>query len=223
MKTLASLAQVPAVAAAFADTNTYWYHIWLYSFANSDYFLKRDWSKENSDAEYREVKAWAVHMFEAYNGTGKTFMAGNWEGDWMLMAASGCKENGELIMPGDILSVCAGAGKFNMTCDPTPAVIDRMIRWVQIRQQAIADARKESQATDVQILYYIEMNLGPQALAGKPGVANSVVPVVQPDLVSYSSYASTNAYATTKDIAATDHYFHAVLDYVQVPTPVARH
>merc|ERR1711998_31676 len=113
---LKQLALVPAIAAAFADPAIFWYQFWMYSVANPNP-LDRDWTDEMLKAEYDETKEWARHMLQAYNGTGKVFMAGNWEGDWMLMGASGCRGKD---------------GKFNMSCDPTPAVINRMIHWASV-------------------------------------------------------------------------------------------
>jgi len=193
---LKTLSMVPAVADAFAHEKLVWYQVWLYSFA-SGAWEKRDWTDASLKAEYEEVKAWAVHMLETYSGTGKVFMAGNWEGDWTLMGASGCPK------PFDLEG-----------CDPTPAVIERMVLWGQTRQRAIDDAREEADAENVFIYYYLEMNLGPQALRGKPGVTNQVIPMVNPDLISYSSYTATNDYQNTKDVEATDRAFHEVLDYV---------
>ena len=57
----------------------------------------------------------ALSRLDTYRDTGKVFLAGNWEGDWVLLGASGCKPNGQ----------------FNLTCDPTPTVIDRMVQWVR--------------------------------------------------------------------------------------------
>merc|ERR550532_2616454 len=114
-------------------------------------------------AEYDETKEWALHMLETYSGTGKVFMAGNWEGDWALMGASGCRKPD---------------GKMDKSCNPTPEVMERMVQWGLVRQRAIDDARAEAKSTNVSIAYYIEMNLGPEAVAGKPGVTNNVIPRV---------------------------------------------
>lgn len=196
VSSLKTLSMVSSVADAFAHEKFVWYQLWLYSFANRNW-AKRDWTDVALEAEYEEVKAWAIHMLETYSGTGKVFMAGNWEGDWVLMGASGCQK------PYDLEG-----------CDPTPEVIERMVQWGQARQRAIDDAREEANAENVFIYYYIEMNLGPQAVRGKPGVTNQVIPAVNPDLVSYSSYSATNAYKDTEDVEATDKAFHAILDYV---------
>ena len=58
----------------------------------------------------------------------------------------------------------------------------------------------------------MEFNLGPAALENRPGMINSVLAKVNPDLASYSSYSSTNDYQTTGNVTATDAFFHAVLD-----------
>ena len=211
---LKELTQVPAVAAALAKPNVRWYQLWLYSYSNHDSFLKRNWTNATLQAEYDEVYDWALHVMAEYANTGKVFMAGNWEGDWMLLGASGCGKPG---------------GGYNKSCDPTPEVIERMVQWAQVRQRAIEDARAAHKAAggsggpdDVSVLYYVEMNLGPEAVGGKPGVTNDVVGRVNPDLVSYSSYSSTNAYATTTNVTAVDLVFHSVLDYVSSKLPPPR-
>jgi hypothetical protein len=217
---LASLSAQPGIAEMFADPRFGWYHFWLESFANPNW-AKRDWTAASLAAEYAETKAWAAQMLSRYSDSGKVFMAGNWEGDWVLLGASGCSKPG---------------GGFNLTCDPTPVVIERMVQWAQTRQRAIDDARAEAVAAGVRnvtLLYYIEMNLGPQALApgsagcssaspylvaactSKPGITNSVLKRVNPDLVSYSSYTTTNAYAQNGNVAEVDALLHSTLSHVQ--------
>ena len=148
------------------------------------------------------------------------------------MWASGCRENGH----------------FNMTCDPSPEVIARMVAWATARQNAIDDARSQTPHANVDVVLYIEvhtkcahntqsaqhtgtntnaqMNLGPEAVAGKPGVTNDVLGKVNPDLVSYSSYSATNAYAnaeTPAQVAAAEKEFHEVLSYVNSSLPPKHH
>jgi hypothetical protein len=216
---LATLTAQPELAKMLADSRIHWYQFWLYSYANTAW-AKKDWTSENLAAEYAETKAWAAYLLKTYSGTGKVFMAGNWEGDWILMGASGCTKPG---------------GGFNLTCDPKPEVLQRMIQWGSTRQKAIDDARTEAVAagvTNVTLLYYIEMNLGPQSLppgspgcsskpsdksicTSKPGVTNSVLKEVNPDLVSYSSYSATNNYAFVSDTKEVDALFKATLSHVQ--------
>jgi hypothetical protein len=59
----------------------------------------------------------------------------------VLLGASGCTKPG---------------GGFNLSCDPTPRVIQRMVQWAQTRQRAIDDARAHAAAsgvTNVTLLY----------------------------------------------------------------------
>ena len=99
------------------------------------------------------------------------FLAGNWEGDWALMWAGGCRQG----------------GKYNMSCDIPQAVLDRAVAWGTARQEAISEAMAETQSSAT-VLYYIEYTFGTENRAGKPGMVNSVVPAVNPDLVSFSAY-----------------------------------
>ena len=199
---LTALAKVPAVATALALPSITYYHVWTYSFANPKP-LDQDWTAEMLSAEYNETLGLTTHLLTVHDGAKKVFMIGNWEGDWMLMGSSGCR---------------TPAGKFNMSCDPSPPVMHRMVQWAQMRQRAISDARAAVQSS-ASVLYYVEMNLGPEAVAGKPGVTNDIIGAVGPDLVSYSSYSSTNAYKTTANVTATDEVLFAVLDYVEAKLP----
>ena len=199
---LSALAAVPAVAAALALPSIMYVQAWTYSFANPNP-LDQDWTSDMLASEYNETYDLAARLLSVHDGTKKVFMLGNWEGDWMLMGSSGCR---------------TPAGKFNMSCDPSPPVIRRMVQWARARQRAIADARSAVQSS-ASVLFYVELNLGPEAVAGKPGVTNDVVGAVGPDLVSYSSYSSTNAYKTTDNVTATDEALFAVLDYVESKLP----
>ena len=223
---LTTLCAVSGLADLFSDPRISWYHLWLESFATQEW-VQHDWTNQSLAAEFDETKAWALHMLTTYNGTGKVFMAGNWEGDWPLMGASGCKDSNPPY-------------KYNFSCSASPSVIERMVLWGKARQSAIDAARAEAVArgvTNVTLLYYIEFNLGPQALppnapgcahaiqragnnkqnlcTSKPGVANSVLREVNPDLVSYSSYTTTNAYALDADVDAVDDLFFATMAHAE--------
>lgn len=224
---LASLCATPGLATLFADPRISWYHMWMTSFAHPNW-IQNDWTKKSLAAEFDETKAWALHMLTTYNDSGKVFMAGNWEGDWPLLGASGCKDPNP-------------PHHYNFSCDPSPTVIERMVKWGQTRQSAINAARAEAVTshgvTNVTLLYYIELNLGPQALppnapgcahaiqrignndqslcTSKPGVTNSVLHAVNPDLVSYSSYTTTNAFALDADADAVDDLFVSTLAHIE--------
>jgi len=201
-KTLTELAKDPAISATFADPDIRFYHVWMYTFSSGADWLKRDWTNATLAAEKQEVKELGAYLLETYGETDKVFMCGNWEGDWMLMGASGCKNSD---------------GTFNRSCDPSPEVIERMVQWGQVRQAAFDEARAEYSAKlrrndGARIVYYMEFNLGPEAVEGRPGMINSVLERVNPDLASYSSYSTTNAYQRTSNVTETDVAFHKVLD-----------
>lgn len=192
--------QLPGFANAFSHPKLKYYQTWLYSYSCARDRIA-DWTEADSELEYKEVKEWAVYMLEKFSGTGKVFMAGEWESDWVLLGTSGnCK------LPN---------GKWNMQCDIRPEAIELFVKWATVRQRAITDARNEANHYNVSLFYYIEFNHGPQALAGRPGIGNSVIPRVNPDLTSYSSYTATNAFATNlSNVPKVEAVFDAVMNHV---------
>jgi hypothetical protein len=106
-------------------------------------------------------------LLKAYNGTGKSFYLGNWEGDWLLTHTD----------PNYV---------------PTTAEVESMIDWASTRQQAVNDARRDTPHANVHVYYYIEVNRVRDAMNGKVRVANKVLPRTNPDFVSYSSYDAQN-------------------------------
>jgi hypothetical protein len=121
-------------------------------------------SVTESTNEYNEIYSLTRYLLQTYNGTGKTFMMGHWEGDWALIGAT---------VP---------------TRDPTAVGIQGMIDWLKIRQKAIDDAKANTPHNNVYVWQYSEVNLVDKAIAGSPTVTNSVLPNVTIDLVSYSAY-----------------------------------
>jgi hypothetical protein len=82
IQSLADLARLePSYRKVFAMPFAY-YVIWTYS------FTPRWWNKgfpaEEQEKEYHEFYDLTAHLLQAYNGTGKTFFLGHWEGDWHL-------------------------------------------------------------------------------------------------------------------------------------------
>jgi len=127
-----------------------------------------DWKKGINETEekvlYDEMFGFATYLLKEYNHSGKTFFIGNWEGDWLLHPDK------------------------NRNASPSAEHIKNMTRWFQIRQRAIDDARKMAGGENVQIYYYIEVNLVLKGLRGENCIASSILSQVNPDLVSYSSY-----------------------------------
>eukprot|EP00934_Nitzschia_sp_Nitz4_P009138 Nitzschia sp. Nitz4//scaffold15_size197535//184131//185372//NITZ4_001612-RA/size197535-processed-gene-0.36-mRNA-1//1//CDS//3329537817//9128//frame0 len=210
VKNLVQLCQVPEIAVTLADPRFQWYQMWVTTFQAPKIFRKK-WTEDLQQAEYNETYAWAVHMLTNYQGTNKVFFVGAWEGDWKLLWASGAKtESG-----------------YDLSLVPTDEVLETYITWSKIRQKAIDDAKRDCPFQGVHIFHYIEFNLGDPnfedhpSMPGtiRPTILNAVVPAVNPDFLSYSSYSRTNAYGKCGkrkfDQEAADKSFWELLDYAE--------
>lgn len=144
------------------DMNFKYYQLWVHSFTPSNW--RNGVSPEEAHAYYKEMYNLAAWLLTRYSGTGKVFLLGNWEGDWMLN------------------------GRHEPDIKPPTRAIKGMIDWLNIRQKAIDDAKAAVPHKDVQLYQYVEVNLVKRALKGKPSVAYSVLPKTNVDMVSYSSY-----------------------------------
>lgn len=144
------------------DMDFAFYQAWVHSFTDGAW---RDGvNMAEARAYYDEMYALTAWLLERYSGTGKVFMLGNWEGDWLLL------------------------GRQNRELDPSPTAVEGMIAWMKIRQLAVDNARAAVPHKDVAVYHYIEVNLVKKAMAGRASIALSVLPEVNPDLVSYSAY-----------------------------------
>ncbi|MGD0261564.1 MAG: hypothetical protein ABSD29_17255 [Verrucomicrobiota bacterium] len=166
VQTLTDLARIePAYRKVLAMPFAY-YVIWTYAFTPR-WWLK-GFSAEDQDKEYREIYAFVAHLLKTYNGTGKTFFLGHWEGDWHLRPD---------------LNTQTDAGV-------TPESIQGMIDWLNTRQRAVDDAKRRTPHHGVQVYHYAEVNHVSAVMAGRPSVTNRVLPRTNVDFVSYSAYDS---------------------------------
>jgi len=120
--------------------------------------------------EYDELKEFAEYLLTTYAGTDKRFILQSWEGDWALISSTNIND--------------------------TPLInrlrVDRMVAWLQARQRAVEDARKNIGQYRVQVLHAVEVNRVQDCIS-EPAirrVATSVLPRIRCDLVSYSAYDS---------------------------------
>ena len=145
------------------------FQLWAEPFAKTSW--KQGLSKAHAELEYQEMRALVVHLLQTYSGTGKTFYLGHWEGDNLLR------------------------GSISKTADAemTPARVQGMIDWLNIRQRAVDDAKRDTPHQNVQVWHYTELNHPTiSQREGRPSLVNQVLPHVAVDFVSYSAYDVTN-------------------------------
>ncbi len=161
---------------------------WVHTLTGIEW--KNDISPANEKILYDEMYNFVTYLLQTYANSGKTFFIGNWEGDWLLIPS------------------------YDRTVTPSPASIANMTKWFQIRQKAVDDAKKASSAQNVSVFHYIEANLVLKGMGGEPCVAESVIPNVDVDLISYSSYEAikNKTYAQKKsDLEGIFNYLESKL------------
>jgi hypothetical protein len=155
-----------------------------------------DWAdgmtEEESNREYQSIKELTEYFLTNYKGSGKKFFIGHWEGDWMLL------------------------GNYSRDQEKVDAVrIQGMIDWYSVRQKAIDDARSNI-SSDVEVFHYLELNRVNVALRNNcDRIVNRVLPHVDVDYVSYSSYESTSEEVSGYDYDELKKKLFASLDYIE--------
>ena len=135
-----------------------------------------DWWKKGPHAEreketYMEMYGLTQYMLTHYSNSGKKFYFGNWEGDWLLM----------------------GTGNVPEKRNPSPEAIQGMAAWLNARQRAVDDAKRDTPHQNVDVFFYVEINRVRDAMRIQNSYTNRLVNTVLPyiknlDYVSYSSY-----------------------------------
>jgi hypothetical protein len=164
------------------------YLLWTYSFSAG--WWDHGFAAKDAAAEYREIYDFTRYLLTAYNRSGKTFLLGHWEGDWYLH-------------PG-----------YDSKHDPDPQAVQGMIDWLNTRQKAIEDAKRDTKHTDVEVRQYTEVNLVQKAMQGGHTLTNDVLPKTTVDYVSYSSYDSLLG-----EGAPLRNSLQKALDYIETKLP----
>lgn len=124
---------------------------------------------------YRQMYDLTAWLLRTYSGSDKTFLLGNWEGDWILL------------------------GGYDITKVPSAEELARTVRNYQVRQEAVEAARRDIEHERVRVGHYIEVNRPLDAMDhGKLRLANAVLPHVRVDLVSYSAYDALKPFRLTE-------------------------
>jgi len=142
-----------------------YYILWTHSFSN-DADWQNGFTEAQAKTEYREIYDLTKYLLTEYNGSGKTFFLGHWEGDGWLRHSTDPKN--------DVL----------VTHEKAQAMID----WLNARQRAVDDAKRDTPHQNVQVWHYTEVNHVKLAMDGRPALVNEVLPHTHVDFVSYSSY-----------------------------------
>lgn len=172
---LVELARTPYFKSVFAKPFKT-YILTTYSFGADDQYWVESFTPADAARETQQFYDLTRYLLTTYNGTGKTFVLQNWEGDWSLRA-----DHQNHI--------------YDAKFTPTPTAINNMIHWFNARQTGIVKARTEVKNTDVHVYQAAESNRVVDSENGRPGVANSVLPHTTVDLASYSSWDSQNTEA----------------------------
>ncbi len=144
------------------------YVLTAYSFANNDRVSAFVDDTNAAAAEEQEFYDLTRHLLTTYAGTGKVFILKHWEGDSIGTA-------------------------FNWGSSIPPNMVTAMINWLQARQRGVERARKDAGAVnDVGVFTAVEVNrVFDFSEKGLTRVVNAVLPYINADLVSYSSYDSS--------------------------------
>jgi len=182
IRSLRDLAEKQPSVRAVLDMDFSNYIFWAYAF--SQYrggdtqqalaSFQDGFTDGEAAAVYREIHDLAAWLLEIYSGTGKRFYIGHWEGDWHLR------------------------WDYDMKRPLRPQTVAGIIRWLNTRQRAIDDARRETPHHGVEVYGYTEVNLVQRGLRGKPCATTEVLPNVNVDYVSYSAWDSTNDPASAR-------------------------
>ena len=120
----------------------------------------------------KEIGDLARYLLKKFKDRDITFIIKNWEGDWILRAND--KEDSAWA---------------NVSTDKKTLRCENFIKWINARQEAIDAAMNENTDSKCQVYQALEANKVISTMDnGLPSVANSVLPYVKVDLVSWSSY-----------------------------------
>lgn len=179
LKTLTDIASKEPAHRAVLDMPFTHFLIWAYPFTTHG--TAGTFQPAERDLEYREMYDLACHLLRTYSGTGKSFYLGHWEGDWHLRPHF----------------------------DPKQGFPDHyaahFTTWLNVRQQAIDDAKRDTPHERVDVWHYTEVNLVTPYLKGGQCITNDILPQVNIDYVSYSCYDSLQGVIHDDLFTAMDH------------------
>lgn len=163
------------------------YVLWTHTFSVGESRWRDGFSRAEKEAEYREIYDLARYLLLTYSGSSKTFYLGHWEGDGLLRGT---------VAPENDARVTATA-------------VQGMADWLNTRQRAVDDAKRDTPHRAVEVWNYTEVNHVKLAMLGRPALVNEVLPKTNVDLVSYSCY----------DTEAQPELLKCALSYIESKLP----
>jgi hypothetical protein len=165
-----------------------YYVLWAHTFSlHGDKSWREGFPKEAQEREYREMYDFVAYLLKTYSGSGKTFYLGHWEGDGWLRGSARAADD----------------------VNVTPKAVQGMIDWLNTRQRAVDDAKRDTPHHAVQVWHYTEVNHVKVAMQGHKALVNEVLPKTTVDYVSYSSY----------DTASNPQQLASALDFIESKLP----
>lgn len=150
------------------------YTLTAYPFSDQDYL-----GIQNLAAEQQEITNLVTYLLTTYQGTGKTFIIKNWEGDnAMSLENMGGYPN------------LSSSGAY---IPPPAALTTKMINWLNARHQGVLQGRiNAGSVSGVAVHDAAEFNLVDPVKwgLGQACMLSTVIPNVQSDYIDYSSYDS---------------------------------
>jgi hypothetical protein len=136
-----------------------------FTFANADSVQGIAQAQSRLSAEENEFYQLTKYLYSHFSGTGKTFVLKNWETDGFAATLG------------------------NTSGDIPQNVVDDLVAWLSARQRGVTRARNEAHDSSVLVLNGAEVNrVLDYAQNGLKRVINAVVPQVNADMLTYSSY-----------------------------------
>lgn len=139
--------------------------------AHDDVWFGDGMSPVEESTEERAFHDLTRYLMKKYEGSGKTFILQNWEGDWLV------RLNG-------------GTGTFSDR-DPPDIAVDGMARWLNARQRGVERARNRlTSVTGVAVKHAVEVNHVWRAKyqPWRVSLTDDILPVVRADMYSYSAW-----------------------------------
>jgi hypothetical protein len=146
----------------YALYNPPWLRSGVPPFISNDILVNEEFTKSLYGEMYEFVKS----LLTDYNDTGKTFYLGHWEGDWYLIQDYNTDKK-----------------------ELRDNFIQAMTVWLNARQKAIEDAKRDTPHSNVNVWGYTEANRTIDIeRIGAERLVNTVLPHTTVDYLSYSAY-----------------------------------